>query len=152
FGTLRDTLAARTAERERAERALGVSMAETQKLALLANLTHNAVIITDPELRIEWVNESFTRMTGYVLEEVRGETPGTFLGGPGTDLGTVHLMRAAVSREQPFTAEILNYRKDGRPYWNAIEAQPLKDEDGRLTGYMTIETDVTERHRTQSIE
>ena len=45
-----------------------------------------------------------------------------------------------------------NYTKDGRPFWDAVEAQPLHDEDGRVTGYVTIESDVTEQRRLQSVE
>ena len=74
FGVLRDTLAAQTTERERAELALSASVAEARKLALVASRTHNAVLIVDADMRIEWVNESFTRMTGYTLDEALGKT------------------------------------------------------------------------------
>jgi len=156
FDALRASLAARTAEREQAERALRESAAEARKLALVAARTDNAVIIADliaPDgLRIAWVNESFTRMTGYTLEEARGKTPGELLRGSDSDVETVLYMRDAVRRGEPFSAEILNYTKDGRPYWNALEAQPLRDERGTVTGYVTIESDVTERRRAESIE
>jgi PAS domain S-box-containing protein len=160
FDALRAGLAARTAEREQAERALRESTAEARKLALVAASTDNAVLVVDviqdapPEsqLRIVWANASFTRMTGYTLEEARGKTPGQLLRGPDTDLATILRMRDVISRGEPFSTEMLNYAKDGRPYWNAIEAKPLHDEDGRLTGYVTIERDITERRRVESIE
>jgi PAS domain S-box-containing protein len=160
FDALRTGLAASTAEREQAELALSASVAEARKLALVASHTDNAVLIADligdtgdgNRLRIAWVNESFTRMTGYTLEEARGKTPGELLRGPDSDFETVLAMRDAISRGEPFSAEILNYARDGRPYWNAVEAQPLRDEHGRVTGCVTIESDVTERRRAESIE
>jgi PAS domain S-box-containing protein len=160
FDALRTGLEASTAERDRAELALSESVAEARKLALVASHTDNAVLIADligdtgdgDLLRIAWVNESFTRMTGYTLEQARGQTPGELLRGPDSDFETVIAMRDAISRGEPFSAEILNYARGGRPYWNAVEAQPLRDEHGRVTGYVTIESDVTERRRAESIE
>jgi PAS domain S-box-containing protein len=156
FDALRASLAARTAEREQAEQALRMSVAEARKLALVASRTDNAVLIADmtgdERLQIAWVNDSFTRMTGYTLDEALGRTPGELLRGPDSDFETVLFMREAIRRGEPFSAEILNYAKDGRPYWDAIEAQPLHDEQGALTGYITIESDVTERHRAEAIE
>ena len=66
------------AERQRAEEALRKSESTARKLALAASRTDNAVIITDAEVRIEWVNEGFTRMTGYSSEEVLGRKPARF--------------------------------------------------------------------------
>ncbi|MFN8634114.1 MAG: histidine kinase dimerization/phospho-acceptor domain-containing protein [Chloroflexota bacterium] len=156
FEALRDSLAARTAEREQAEQALRESVAEIRKLALVASRTDNAVTIVDvvdsENLKIVWANDSFTRMTGYTLDEARGKKPGELLRGPDSDFNTVLFMRDAIRRGEPFSTEILNYAKDGRPYWNAVEAQPLRDEQGNVTGYVTIESDVTERHRTEAIE
>ena len=57
------------------------SEAEARKLALVASRTHNAVIITDARGNIEWVNEGFTRMTGWLLDEVMGKRPGDVLQG-----------------------------------------------------------------------
>jgi len=75
----------------RATRLLHQSEAEAKKLALVASRTENLVIISDPEGRIEWVNEAFTRITGYTLQEVQGAKPGSFLQGPETDGATVAL-------------------------------------------------------------
>jgi PAS domain S-box-containing protein len=160
FDALRAGLAARTVEREQAELARRESTAEARKLALVASRTDNAVMVVDvvpntaedQQMRIAWANASFTRMTGYTLEEARGKTPGQLLRGPDSSFEAVRQMRDAVRRGEPFSTELLNYAKDGRPYWNAIEAQPLHDDDGNLTGYVTIESDITERRRAESIE
>ena len=125
--------------------ALQASEAKANRLALVASRTHNVVIITDPQGRIEWVNGAFAQLTGYTLEEVAGKTPGSFLQGPDTDAEEVARIGQFMRQGASFRSEIVNYSKPGRRYWLAIDAQALCDEDGRLTNYIAIETDVTER-------
>lgn len=123
--------------------------AEAEKLALVAARTDNAVVITDANARIDWVNAGFTRITGYELAEVRGLKPGAFLQGPETDPATIRMMHDHVAREEGFRTEIVNYGKGGRKYWLAIEVQPVRDADGRLTRFIAIESDVTARRQTE---
>jgi PAS domain S-box-containing protein len=125
--------------------ALRLREAEARRLATVAARTSNAVVITDRSGRIEWVNEGFTRITGYVLAEVKGRTPGSFLQGPQTDPATRAKMATAIAQGTGFQVEILNYHKTGRQYWLAVEVQPLRDPDGTITGFMAIESDITER-------
>ncbi|MGZ3434043.1 MAG: PAS domain S-box protein, partial [Isosphaeraceae bacterium] len=135
------------AERQRAEEALRKSESTARKLALAASRTDNAVIITDAEVRIEWVNEGFTRMTGYSSEEVLGRKPGAFLQGPESDPATIALMRERNKAGVGFQSEVLNYDKWGRKYWAAIEVQPIRDDSGKLTNFIAVESDITERKR-----
>ena len=121
------------------------SEAEARKLALVASRTHNAVIITDAKGRIEWVNEGFTRITGYVLEEAIGRRPGSLLQGPETDPATVEIIRANLQHGRGFDVDILNYHKSGRKYWINVQVQPILDDEGRLVHFMAIEADITER-------
>lgn len=136
-------------DRVRTEQALRRSEAEARKLSMVASRTHNAVILTDANGCIEWVNAGFTRLTGYDLHEVLGKSPGAVLQGPESDPKTRRRMRAAVRNGKGFEAEIVNYHKSGRSYWVAIEARPIYDETGRLTHYMAIESDVSERRRAE---
>ncbi len=124
---------------------LQLQEAEHRKLALIAARTDNAVVLTDARGQIEWVNEGFVRITGYTLEEVRGKKPGRFLQGPETDPATVQFIRERLARGEGFSQEILNYGKHGQRYWLAIEVQPIRDEHGRITNFMAIETDITRR-------
>jgi len=119
--------------------------AEARKLALVASRTDNAVIVSDAEGRIEWVNEGFVRLTGWTSEEVIGKTPGSFLHGPESSAATIQMMGDAIRNGLSFRAEVLNYRKDGRKYWIALEIQPILNEAGVLTNFMAVESDVTER-------
>ncbi len=122
---------------------------ESRRLALIAARTDNAVVLTDAAGLVVWVNEGFTRLTGYTLEEMLGRKPGAVLQGLRTDKATVHRMRDRLRRGEGFTEEILNYRKDGGEYWAAIEVQPIPDEQGGTTHYMSIESDVTARRAEQ---
>ncbi|MCP5519248.1 MAG: response regulator [Verrucomicrobiales bacterium] len=119
--------------------------AETRKLALIAARTDTAVVLTDAAGQIEWVNEGFTRLTGYTLEEVRGRKPGAVLQGPDTDQATIRMMSERLRAGEGFRTEILNYAKGGREYWLAMEVQPMRDETGGLTNFMAIQTDITAR-------
>jgi len=121
-----------------------------ERLAMIAARTTNGVLITNKQGEIEWTNASFSHMTGYRFEEMKGKRPGALLQGPETDRRTVERVRDHVRRREPFEAELRNYRKDGAPYWVAIEAQPLTDRNGEFSGYMAIENDVTERRTTRT--
>ena len=120
---------------------------ETRKLALVAARTTNAVVLTDPQGLIIWVNDGFTRLTGYTQEESLGKSPGSMLQGPETDPAARRYMRQCLDRKKNFTIEILNYSKLGLKYWVEVEVQPILDETGQLQYFMAIETDVTERKR-----
>jgi PAS domain S-box-containing protein len=129
------------------EQALLAQQAQLRKLALVAARTDNAVIITDPAGHIEWVNEGFTRITGYTLQDAVGHKPGKLLQGPDTDPKGITAIREALSRGEGITVELLNYGKSGRPYWNLIEIQPVHDDRGKLVQFVAIESDVTERRQ-----
>ncbi len=126
---------------------LNASRERHRKLALVARRTSNAAIITDAEGRIEWVNDGFTRITGYTLEEVLGRTPGSFLQGPSTNPATVHTMRRAVANGEGAHVEVVNYTKSGREYWVEISMEPILDEHGSIVNFIAIESDITDRKR-----
>ena len=118
---------------------------QLQRLAEVASRTGNAVIFADLEGRIEWVNDAFTRMSGWQLEEVFGKTPGAVLRGPLTDPAKSAMMRAAIAARQPFECEILNHHRDGSQYWIHIEGRVRFDDQGNASGFVAVESDVTER-------
>jgi len=120
-----------------------------QRLALVAERTTNGVLIANPAGEIEWVNAGFTRITGYAFEDALGHKPGHLLQGPRTNRETVAMIRDLLAAGRGFEAELLNYHRDGREYWAAIEVQPLRDAGGRLIGFMGIESDITARKLAQ---
>ena len=121
--------------------------AEARRLALLAERTGNAVILCNAAGEIEWTNAGFVRQTGWTLEEVKGRKPGSFLQGPRTDMLVAAEMGDKLRQEEGFQTEILNYRKDGKPYWVQIEVLPIRDDSGKLTHFMALESDTSEKKR-----
>lgn len=117
--------------------------AELKRLSEVVRQTTNGVMITDPNGKIVWLNEAFTGITGYSLEEIGGKRPGDVLQGPDTDPAVVSHMREALRRLQPFDVEVLNYNKERQPYWVRISCSPMRDERGSLQGFIAIETDIT---------
>ena len=115
-------------------------------LTLLARHTTNAVIVTDAAGHTEWVNEGFTRITGYQPNDILGRRPGSLLQGPNTDPTTVSQMNTHLARGEPFKLEILNYAASGRAYWAEIYCEPIV-KNGTITHFIAIETDITERKR-----
>jgi PAS domain S-box-containing protein len=130
---------------------LAVAKSKAEMLALVATRTTNAVVITDAQRRITWVNEGFTRISGYTLEESLGKTPGNLLQNEHTDPVTRTAMRTALQRGEGFHCEILNHSKTGTPYWLDLDIMPLREPDGVLTGFMAIELDITERKRADAL-
>ena len=106
--------------------------AEAQLLSDAVSRTHNGVIITDDTNRAVWANAAFTRITGYPISELLGKTPGEVLQGPETSLEMRKYMRNKIKMREAFEAEILNYTKQGRTYWIALQATPIFDDDGEF--------------------
>lgn len=142
-----ETLLQIFAQHAAAEIMRGKAEEEIRTLAMVASRTDNAVLITDAEGRIEYFNDGFHRLTGYTAEEASGRKPGELLQGPETDPNTVAYMRRQLQAGRPFQVEILNYHKSSRKYWAAIEVQPVRDRQGRLTHFIAIESDITNRRR-----
>ncbi len=124
---------------------------ELERLALAVRQTGAAVVITDPEGRVEWANPAFERLTGYELAAFLGRSPGRLLQGPGTDMKAVAKIREQRQAGLGFEAELLNYRKDGASYWVSIKADAVTGPDGRLQRFVALEADVTERRRIESL-
>ena len=132
------------AGRARAE-ALAHSMtADLQRMAHVVRGTSNAVFGMDPERRITWVNEGFTRITGYSSADALGRTPDELLGHPQSDPAAREELAAAIAAGRGARVEILNRRKDGQAYWSLTEVQPAVDHQGRPNGFLEIALDITQ--------
>ncbi|WP_346728380.1 putative bifunctional diguanylate cyclase/phosphodiesterase [Rubrivivax gelatinosus] len=107
------------------------------------------VLISDANRRATYVNAAFAALTGYSADEIIGNNC-SLLQGPGTSPETVLEMRAALDRGEPFHGELLNYRKDGTPFWNELKIVPVHDERGVLTQFVGVQRDVTARRDAMS--
>ena len=104
------------------------------------------VLITTPELYIVSANEAFLSMTGYTERELVGAHCSMF-NGPLTDGDTKTRFIQATQASQSFSGEVLNYRKDGSSFWNQLSLSPVLDEQGKLSNFISINTDISERKR-----
>ena len=98
----------------------------------------------EPDNPLVYVNPAFERTTGYGYDEVVGRNC-RFLQGPDTDPETVRQIRQAIKDEDHAVLTLLNYRKDGTPFWNELSLSPVYDGDGTLTHFVGIQADVTAR-------
>jgi PAS domain S-box-containing protein len=92
------------------------------------------------------VNDGFLRLTGYGRGEVVGRNC-RFLQGPGTDGRELDRLRTALRADEPYFGELVNYRRDGTAFWNALSLVPLHDEDGVTSHWIGTQTDVTPLRR-----
>jgi len=114
----------------------------------VASKTVNAVGLSDAAGKVMWINEGFTRLFGYTLEECRGRFGPAVLRGANTSKRVFMDVAQAAQAGRPFHGEMLCYSKDGREIWTDFEMQPLRDEAGVVTGFMSIQLDITERRQT----
>lgn len=124
---------------------------EEERLKLLESVatnTNDAVLITEakpfdlPGPKILYVNEAFTKMTGYSAEEVMGKTP-RILQGPLSDQNELKRLSKAIRNWESCEITTINYKKNGEPFWNNFSLSPVADETGWFTHWVAIERDVT---------
>ena len=100
--------------------------------------TNIAVILTDRERKILWVNDAFTALTGYSLGEVQGKKP-SLLQGPNTELHKVEEIRRNLDSHVPFKSELTNYKKDGEEYLCRLVIHPVFDSENELINFIAFE-------------
>lgn len=120
------------------------------RLAEIARRTASAVIVTSISRRIEWVNEGFVRMTGYLPAEVEGLTAGDVLFGDRTDRTLIEGVARAMDEVSRTECELILRRKDNRDFHAKIEVEPVFDAVGRHTGFMAVMSDVTSERLLQA--
>jgi len=126
---------------------------EKQHLKLLESVitnTKDAILITeaepftDPGPKIIFVNEAFTKMTGYTAEEVIGKTP-RILQGPNSNKDDLSRLGQSIRKWETSEVTTINYKKNGDEFWINFTVTPVADEKGRYTHWIAIERDITEQ-------
>lgn len=125
------------------------SLQELKKLSLVASKANNGVLVTDKEWRIEWVNEGFTRLTGYRMEEAIGRKPSEFLHNNRTYHNAFTSLEGKLMNGDPVSFEILNTKKSGEEVWLSVEVSPVLDESGEVIRYIEVQTDITALKRSE---
>lgn len=125
---------------------------EEQRRLLESVVTHtnDMIVITEaepfdlPGPKTVYVNEAFTKTTGYTKEEVIGITP-RILQGPKTDKKVLAKLKERMKQWLPTQVELVNYKKNGEEFWNEFTIIPVANHKGWFTHWIAIERDVTER-------
>jgi PAS domain S-box-containing protein len=103
----------------------------------------------DPHLPIVYVSPGFERMTGYTAAETLGRNC-RFLQGKDTDRAAVAEIRQALSQGRACNVDVLNYRKDDTPFWNALSLSPVVDDAGQLTHFIGVQTEITQHRKLEA--
>lgn len=111
----------------------------------LARQSRNAFVVTDGKGRIQWVNTSFEELTGYSSAEVIGKKPGDFLQGKDTSRMDRNRIARHLKSAEPVVQEILNYSKNGKPYWAELYIEPIFNHSGVVTHFVATQSNVSRR-------
>lgn len=144
---LKELFTSLTEEKNQAESALSL-------LESAVRSDYDSILITELDLekpgpKIVYVNDGFTKMTGYPREEVIGETP-RILQGEKTDRAVLDKLKQRLQDGKPFFGHTVNYRKDGTEFINQWDIHPLTNDKGEVTHWVSYQHDITERKRSES--
>lgn len=117
--------------------------AMVERLAKVVQLSNNLIALVDADHNIEWVNPTFEKHTGWDLASIKGTPLAGLVRCPDSDPKTIAALGEAIAQTKAFHGEIQNMRRNGESYWVEFNAFPLLDSQGRLQGYVTIESDIT---------
>lgn len=107
----------------------------------LKETTFEAIVLTNIEQEIQWVNKGFVQMTGYPANFSKGKQP-KFLQGVNSSKGSLKAIRDNIKKELHFKERVINYRKNGQEYVCDIEIFPLKNEAGEVSHLLALENEV----------
>ncbi len=119
---------------------------QLRKLYMAVEQSPESIVITDLEARIEYTNQAFHRNTGYSSEEILGQNPRILQSGQ-TPSETYLDLWETLSRGEPWHGELFNRRKDGSEYVEFATIAPVRQPDGRITHYLAIKEDITDKKR-----
>ena len=108
-----------------------------------------SAVITDPRLEgnpIVFANNAFIRLTGYSRDEILGRNC-RFLQGEDTNPETVRALHEAIERGDAITVDILNYKKDGTPFWNRLRIRPMLSESGEIENFVGVQNPIDASER-----
>lgn len=122
---------------------------ELTRLSFVASKVNNGVVISDDYNRVSWVNDAFTAITGFTLEDIQGKPLGDLIRGPETDWSVIEKARELIKEKKSFTVDILAYRKDKKKIWLSIYSTIILSEDGEVETEIEIIIDITEKKKAE---
>lgn len=145
--TLEERVRERVAELDRVAEELRAEVESNALLAAVVNAIPNGVTISDPrqpDNPLIYCNPSFTHITGYTLDDIRGRNC-RFLTGRGSEPAVRRQLREGIAAAAPVHVEIMNYRKDGSEFWNDLSVFPVGNAEGEVTHFVGVQVDASER-------
>ncbi|MFK8013926.1 MAG: PAS domain S-box protein [Gammaproteobacteria bacterium] len=121
---------------------------EAKLLSLVARHTDNGVMILDQQRNCSWINEGFSRITGYSLEELGGQRLRFQFHGPNTDRRTLQVMQDGLENGTGYTVEVQLHNRQGDAYWVAMEAKPIH-KNGEINGFIIVASETTARRNAE---
>jgi PAS domain S-box-containing protein len=131
-------------DRKRADAVLRDSVGRLRTLSRVVEQSPTSIVITDPQGNIQYVNPTFTQLTGYTSDEVAGQNPRILNSGL-TPAETFRRMWQVISSGQDWHGEFCNRKKNGDLYWELAVISPIKDDAGQIVQYLAIKEDITAR-------
>lgn len=123
---------------------------ELRVLSLATSHTTNSIVIFDKEIRVEWVNQGFEKLTGLKLKDVKGKYFLEFYNGPELPKSKEIELDRNFRSGEIFTMELSSFhRQEGSGYWISISVTPLLDDDGDIMSYVSVATDISDIHEAQ---
>ncbi|RYE18432.1 MAG: PAS domain S-box protein, partial [Sphingobacteriaceae bacterium] len=122
---------------------------ELQQLSLVASHVTNGVVINDASNNILWINEAFTTITGYSLEDIKGQKLNKIITGTQTDPQILEYADHQANQKKSFTIELLTYKKNQDSIWLSVVNSVILDEHGEISRSIEIIKDITERKKTE---
>lgn len=114
------------------------------ELSIAAQNMSDLIIVADQNDEITWVNDAFTKITGYTFREALGQNPRQLLLSENCPPRITEYIENKIEEKKSFNVEILNKTKSGEDFWNSIRVSLLKDVNGNIENYITVGHDVTE--------
>jgi PAS domain S-box-containing protein len=123
---------------------------ELEQLAMVATKSFNAVTIADKYGRIEWVNEGFTKLFGYKLNDIKGTFGEVLRNGEPTGLSPENeIFKIVVNEKKPMAYENKNYSKSGKEYWLITSLTPILDKNGNVEKIISIDSDISNQKKAE---
>ena len=125
-----------------------INSAADHQIKLLAKVVaqvNEGIIISDGHGRVQWINDGFTKTTGYKLDEVKGKEQGSILQGPLTDKDVARRMIEKLFMGEAVVEELLSYHKNGSTFWLSMSIKPICNDTGEIVNFIAIQNNITSR-------
>jgi diguanylate cyclase (GGDEF)-like protein/PAS domain S-box-containing protein len=122
-----------------------------KRMALVAELSSNAIAITDGVHRVTWINQSFSSLTGFTPDQARGRRIGTLLKARSADPTHFTEFTEALAKGHGIKREVRVITKNAEMGWVLVDMQPIRETDGSMSGWVLVATDLTEVRTQQEI-